>query len=159
MRLNRTKRSKYMQEIFNILFPLSITLMIETGIYMIIKHRDMKLFIVVSLLNLVLNPLMNVLLSWCIKEEYYWLFLSVFEIFTTLIESLVIWLFIKNKYLRILLFAILANSVSFGVGVALSFVFQTKITIIVLTSLFFAIYLVTYLVVFFSFCKQQRKES
>ena len=159
MRLNRTKRSKYMQEIFNILFPLSITLMIETGIYMIIKHRDMKLFIVVSLLNLVLNPLMNVLLSWCIKEEYYWLFLSVFEIFTTLIESLVIWLFIKNKYLRILLFAILANSVSFGVGVALSFAFQTKITIIVLTSLFFAIYLVTYLVVFFSFCKQQRKES
>ena len=148
-----------MQEIFNILFPLSITLMIETGIYMIIKHRDMKLFIVVSLLNLVLNPLMNVLLSWCIKEEYYWLFLSVFEIFTTLIESLVIWLFIKNKYLRILLFAILANSVSFGVGVALSFAFQTKITIIVLTSLFFAIYLVTYLVVFFSFCKQQRKES
>ena len=133
--------------------------MIETGIYMIIKHRDMKLFIVVSLLNLVLNPLMNVLLSWCIKEEYYWLFLSVFEIFTTLIESLVIWLFIKNKYLRILLFAILANSVSFGVGVALSFAFQTKITIIVLTSLFFAIYLVTYLVVFFSFCKQQRKES
>ena len=133
--------------------------MIETGIYMIIKHRDMKLFIVVSLLNLVLNPLMNVLLSWCIKEEYYWLFLSVFEIFTALIESLVIWLFIKNKYLRILLFAILANSVSFGVGVALSFVFQTKITIIVLTSLFFAIYLVTYLVVFFSFCKQQRKES
>ena len=148
-----------MQEIFNILFPLSITLMIETGIYMIIKHRDMKLFIVVSLLNLILNPLMNVLLSWCIKEEYYWLFLSVFEIFTTLIESLVIWLFIKNKYLRILLFAILANSVSFGVGVALSFAFQTKITIIVLTSLFFAIYLVTYLVVFFSFCKQQRKES
>ena len=148
-----------MQEIFNILFPLSITLMIETGIYMIIKHRDMKLFIVVSLLNLILNPLMNVLLSWCIKEEYYWLFLSVFEIFTTLIESLVIWVLIKNKYLRILLFAILANSVSFGVGVALSFAFQTKITIIVLTSLFFAIYLVTYLVVFFSFCKQQRKES
>ena len=131
--------------------------MIETGIYMTIKHRDMKLFIVVSLLNLVLNPLMNVLLSWCIKEEYYWLFLSVFEIFTTLIESLVIWLFIKNKYLRILLFAILANSVSFGVGVALSFAFQTKITIIVLTSLFFTIYLITYLVVFFSFCKQQRK--
>ena len=147
-----------MQEIFNILFPLSITLAIETGIYMIIKHRDMKLFIVVSLLNLVLNPTMNIVLTYVIRDKfYYYLFLTTFEIATIVIESLIIWHFIKVKYLKALVFAIIANAASFGVGYCLQFAFQTKITIIVLTSLFFAIYLVTYLVVFFSFCKQQRK--
>lgn len=149
-----------MKDILFILFPLVITLSIETGIYMILKHRDMKLFVVVSLMNVVLNISMNIVLTKCIHGEfYYYLFLVIFEIATTMIESLIVWFFMKFKYLKTLLFAAIANAASLAVGLSLSFAYDTKITIIVLTSLFFAIYLATYIVVLVSFCKQLRKES
>ena len=76
-----------------------------------------------------------------------------------MIESLIVWFFMKFKYLKTLLFAAIANAASLAVGLSLSFAYDTKITIIVLTSLFFAIYLATYIVVLVSFCKQLRKES
>ena len=149
-----------MKDILFILFPLVITLSIETGVYMILKHRDMKLFVVVSLMNVVLNISMNIVLTKCIRGEfYYYLFLVIFEIATTMIESLIVWFFMKFKYLKTLLFAAIANAASLAVGLSLSFAYDTKITIIVLTSLFFAIYLATYIVVLVSFCKQLRKES
>ena len=65
--------------VLSILFSLAITLSIETGIYMILKHRDLKLLLVVSLMNLALNPTMNILLIYVIKGEVaYWVFLGLF---------------------------------------------------------------------------------
>lgn len=134
----------------NFLLPLSITLALETGIYMILKHKDLKLFIVVTIMNLILNPMMNLILL-NIPNNYYWLSLSLFEIATVFIESLIVFLFLRKNYAKTLLFAFLANLLSFAIGLSLFFLYETKIAIIVVTSLFFIVYFVTFGVVFSSF--------
>ena len=84
-----------------LLFPLSITLAIEVPIYLLINWRDLKLFVTASVSNLVLNLLMNCILYFAIGQhnssEYY-SFLVFFEIATTLVESLIIFLVIRCKY-------------------------------------------------------------
>ena len=138
--------------LISVLFSLSITLLIETGIYMILKHRDLKLLLIVSLLNLVLNPAMNLIVFYFAKDEVtYWVILSIYEVMTTLVESLVIFLLMKFKYLKTLLFAVLANASSFLIGLLLRPVYETKTTVIVLTSLFFLGYLFIYLFDLISF--------
>lgn len=138
--------------LISILFSLSITLLIETGIYMILKHRDLKLLLIVSLLNLVLNPAMNLIIFYFAKDEVtYWVILSIYEVMTTLVESLVIFLLMKFKYLKTLLFAVLANASSFLIGLLLRPVYETKTTVIVLTLLFFLGYLFIYLFDLISF--------
>ena len=146
-----------MPNILAILFPLTITLFIETGIYMILKHRDLKLFLVVSLMNLILNPAMNIIFYFAIPDEKtYWLALAIAEISTTLIESLIVFLFMKIKYPKVLLFAFLANASSLVVGLLLRPVFETRTTIIVLTSLFFLGYLFIYIFILVSFVRQNK---
>ena len=138
--------------LISVLFSLSITLLIETGIYMILKHRDLKLLLIVSLLNLVLNPAMNLIVFYFAKDEVtYWVILSIYEVMTTLVESLVIFLLMKFKYLKTLLFALLANASSFLIGLLLRPVYETKTTVIVLTLLFFLGYLFIYLFDLISF--------
>ena len=149
-----------MPTILAILFPLTITLFIETGIYMILKHRDLKLFLVVSLMNLILNPAMNIIFYFAIPDEKtYWLALAIAEILTTLIESLIVFLFMKIKYPKVLLFAFLANAASLVVGLLLRPVFETRTTIIVLTSLFFLGYLFIYIFILVSFVRQNKDKQ
>ena len=141
--------------IVSILFSLAITLFIETGIYMILKHRDLKLLLIVSVLNLLLNPTMNIIFYFFVPDEKtYWLALVIAEILTTLIESVIVFLFMKFKYWKTLLFAAIANASSLLVGLLLRPVYETKTTIIVLTSLFFLGYLFTYIFVLVSFTRR-----
>lgn len=135
----------------NIVLPLAITLALETGVYMILKHRDLKLFIVVSIMNLILNLSMNIGLYFIKDEMTYWLILSISEVSTVLIESLIVYFFMRIKYLKVLLFAFLANLTSFLVGLLITPIYQTKIAAIVVCSLFFVIYLITFAFVFSSF--------
>lgn len=129
-----------------ILLPLAITLALETGIYMILKHRDFKLLVVVSLLNIILNPLMNIGLCYITDNTLYWVILSLSEIATVLLEAAVITLIFKMRFTKVLLFAFLANLLSFSVGLILFFtpIYQTKIAAIIVTGLFFSVYLFTY---------------
>lgn len=145
----------------NLILPLSITLAIETGIYMILKHKNLKLFFVVSILNLILNPLMNVGLSYIEEKLIYYLVLSASEIATTLIESLVVYLFIKEKYLKVLLYAAIANITSFLIGFVLTFtpIYQTRITIIVIVVLLLSVYLFTYIVTLLAFMRNYRNRD
>jgi len=145
----------------NLILPLSITLAIETGIYMILKHKNLKLFIVVSILNLILNPLMNVGLSYIEEKLIYYLVLSAAEIATILIESLVVYLFIKEKYLKVLLYAAIANISSFLIGFVLTFtpIYQTRITIIVIVVLFLSVYLFIYIVTLLAFIRNYRNRD
>ena len=145
--------------ILSILFSLSITLLIETGIYMILKHRDLKLLLVVSLMNLILNPAMNIIFYFAIPDERtYWIALAIAEVSTTLIESLIVFLFMRFKYPKVLLFAFLANLASLSIGLLLRPVYETKTTIIVLTSLFFLGYLFTYVFVLVSFTRRYNND-
>ena len=141
----------------NILLPLSITLAIETGIYMILKHKDLKLFIVVSLMNLILNPSMNIGLHFIKDDATYWILLAIFEVLTIAIESVVLKLFMKFHYLSCLVFSIHANVISFAVGMLLLPVYEMKITPIILSVIFLLIYLVTFGVVLFSTVRSHAK--
>ena len=122
---------------------------------MILKHRDLKLLLVVSLMNLILNPAMNIIFYYAIPDEKtYWIALAIAEVSTTLIESLIVFLLMRFKYPKVLLFAFLANLASLVVGLLLRPVYETKTTIIVLTSLFFLGYLFAYIFVLVSFTRR-----
>lgn len=144
--------------ILSIVFPLAVTLVIETGLYMILKHRDLKLFLVVGIMNAILNPTMNIVLLLCGDTQLkYWIILIVGEILTTFIESLVVFLFMKFKYLKILLFAVIANLGSFLIGLALEPLYGNKTILIIVTVVFLLIYIAIYLVVLISFFKKNRE--
>lgn len=141
----------------SIIFPLAVTLVIETGLYMILKHRDLKLFLVVGIMNILLNSTMNIILLLRGDTQFkYWLILIIGEASTTLIESLIVYLFMRFKYLKILLFAVIANLGSFLVGLALEPLFGNKTLLIVTTVVFLLIYIAIYLVVLISFFKKNR---
>lgn len=145
----------------NIILPLAITLTLETGIFMILKHRDLKLFIVVSIMNIILNPLMNISLSYVTNKTVYWITLSLAEVLTTFIESLIVYFFLKEKYLKVLLFSFIANATSFIVGLILTFtpIYQTKIASIVVCSLFVSVYLFSYVFTLVSFISHYRNRN
>ena len=147
--------------ILSLIFPLAVTLLIETGIYMILKHRDLKLFLVVSLMNLVLNPTMNIILLLCGDSQLkYWIILIIGEILTTFIESLIVYIFMRFKYLKILFFAVIANLASFLLGLALEPLYLNKTLLIVFTILFLLGYLAIYIIVLvFTIKKNMSVES
>ena len=141
----------------NFLLSLSITLAIETGIYMILKHKDLKLFIIVSLMNMVLNLGMNIALHFAHDEATYWILLTIFEVVTIVLESVILMLTMKFSFLRCLLFSIHANVISFAVGMLLLPVYEMKITPMILSVIFLLIYLVTFGVVLFSAVRSHAK--
>lgn len=141
--------------ILSIIFPLAATLIIETGLYMILKHRDLKLFLVVGMMNAILNPTMNLLIIHFGDTQFkYWLILSIGEVLTTLIESLIVFLFMRFKYLKILLFAFIANLASFLIGFLFEPVYDNKTLLVILTIVFLLIYLIIYIFVLISFLRK-----
>ena len=143
--------------ILSILFPLAVTLVIETGVYMILKHRDLKLFLAASIMNLVLNPTMNtILIQFGDTAIKYWLILIIGEVSTTLIESLIVFFFMRFKYLKILLFAVLANISSFLLGLALNQLYDYRTVLIVITILFLCFYTAMYFLVLILFIRKNR---
>lgn len=143
----------------NIILPLAITLALETGIYMILKHRDIKLLLVVSFLNVVLNMSMNIGLSFIDDKTIYWIVLSISEAVTVILESLVITLIMKFKYLKVLLFSVFANAVSLGVGLLIQPIYQTKTAVIIACGVFLAIYFFTYGFTLFAFMSNYRNRN
>ena len=142
-----------------ILFPLSLTLLIETVIYMFLKWGDIKLFLVVSIANLVLNTTMNFILLSISDINTYNIVLISYEIGTTLVEALIIFLFMRFKFWKTLLFAIAANGASFLMGFLLRDIYQTRTTIIVLTIIFFTLFLVFETVMIFIHSRKVHKTN
>ena len=131
----------------SILLSLAMTICIETYIYLLLKWRDLKLLAIVTLMNLILNTSMNIILIYCGNNQFtYWLILSIYEVSTIFIESLIIYLFMRFKYFKILLIALAANISSFLVGLALSPLFEYQIAAIILTIVFFLGYLAVYFI-------------
>ena len=133
-------------EVLSILFSLAITLCIETWIYMLLNRSSLKLFIVASLMNLVLNTSMNIILTIFGKDNLsYWLILSIYEVMTTLVESLIIFFIFKFKYFKTLLIALIANVSSFLIGLVLGSIHSNLVLLIIFTSLFFLGYIALYI--------------
>ena len=134
-------------EALSILFSLAITLCVETWIYMLLNRSSLKLFLVVSLMNLVSNTSMNIILTiFGTSDLAYWLILSIYEVMTTLVESLVIFLIFKFKYFKTLLVALIANGASFVIGLSLGPLYNNIILVIIFTSLFFLGYIAIYII-------------
>ena len=108
---------------------------------MFLKWGDLKLFIVVSIANIVLNTTMNLILFSIRDATVYYIFLFSYEIGTTLLEALLIFLLMRFKFPKILLFAIAANLASYLMGFVFKGIYQTKVTIIVVTLVLFALYI------------------
>lgn len=148
-----------MRYMLAIIFSLAITLCIETFVYMFLKPRDLKLFIIVSGLNIILNVTMNIILTYAIKEEIaYWIILSIYEVLTTLVEAMLITYLMKFRFLKVLLFAFIANLSSFLVGLALMPVHEYMIAIIILTFVFFLGYLAIYFTVLLKTIKESKNK-
>lgn len=129
-----------MIETWRILLSLSITLAFETFIYLFIKAFDLKLYISVVAMNLVLNVAMNLILL-IVGTNGYYLTLILSEINTIAIESLIIFAINKVKYPKCLLFSFLANVTSMLVGIIFWPFENEKMTVIVLTIIFASVFL------------------
>ena len=103
----------------DILFALSITLLLEPFLVSVFFRFDKKAFVISYLSNIVLNPAMNLILGQ-INREYYYMSLTLFEIATILIEAIILFFLLKRKAIRSFLAAISANAVSLGVGLAIN---------------------------------------
>lgn len=108
---------------------------------MFLKWGDIKLFLVASIANIVLNTVMNAILISINDQTIYNIVLISYEIGTTLLETLIITLFMRFKFWKVLLFAVTANGVSYLLGLPFQGIYQTRTTIIVLTIVFFVLYL------------------
>ena len=124
-----------------------LTLAIETPIYLILRWRDLKLFIICSALNMALNPTMNILLTYIIPEEHYMLSLVLLEVATIIVETIIICTICKTDVINTFSFAVLANGASLIVGLLSEAIYQTKVTIIVVTIVLSLSYLAFFLFV------------
>ncbi|MFA5486145.1 MAG: hypothetical protein WC275_03575 [Bacilli bacterium] len=108
--------SKYLSRFNFMLFALFITLFIETLWYFFLKKHDKKYLTFVLLMNIILNGLMNFVLIFAKSEEVYLLMLLSFEVFTIIIEAILITFIFKLKFTKVFLFALGANISSYLVG-------------------------------------------
>lgn len=122
----------------DLLFALSITLMIEPIIISSMRKFDLKLFITSLGLNIVLNTTMNFLLI-ILNQDHYYVYLAIFEFATVIIETLMIFMINKTDLQRTLLMTLLANLASFLVGFILNKVAIYKNVELILTIIFFVI--------------------
>ena len=153
---------RYNIDMLELLFPLSITLAIEVPIYLLLKWRDLKLFVTASVSNLVLNLLMNSILYFAIgphNSELYYGFLVFFEIFTTVIESLIIFFVMKCKYKEAVLHAFVANLTSLLVGLALNNLYDFYTLRIVLTLFFLSVFVFIEIITIIHYVKTHKKEN
>lgn len=103
----------------DILFALSITLLVEPIIIYLSNLKDYKLFIISFLSNLILNPFMNIALIY-LNHDHYYIYLAIFEFSTVILETLIIFFINKNNIRRTLIFVLLANLLSFAIGMMIN---------------------------------------
>ena len=126
----------------NIAFALFITLGVELLITTIFFFKDIKVLISLTIGNILLNLTMNMTIGVMPNETAYYIYLLSFELFTTLVEAIIL-IFICNKRpLKSFLVAILANGVSLGVGLLINHFeidIKTKMILTVIFALIYAI--------------------
>ena len=123
-----------------IILALAITLAIEVNLYMILDYKNLKLFVVVSIINIITNSSMNLILLSTRSDFYYYLILSIFEVSVVFLEALVVTLILKYKYTSSLLFSFIANTSSFLIGLLINQIVKTNTAMIIAIIIFMVIY-------------------
>ncbi len=103
----------------DILYALSITLLMEPLLVSAFFKMDKKAFIISFISNLILNPSMNLALGY-IDPDFYYMSLTLFEIMTVIIETLILILLGRKPIMKSLLAVFTANLASFLVGFGLN---------------------------------------
>ena len=129
-----------------IILALAITLAIEVNLYMILDCKNLKLFVVVSIINIITNSSMNLILLTTRSDFYYYLILSIFEVSVVFLEALVVTLILKYKYTSSLLFSFIANTSSFLVGLLINQIVKTNTAMIIAIIIFMVIYFTGFIV-------------
>ena len=129
-----------------IILALAITLAIEVSLYMILDYKNLKLFVVVSIVNIITNSSMNLILLTIRSDFYYYLILSIFEVGVVFLEALVVTLILKYKYTSSLLFSFIANTSSFLVGLLINQIVKTNTAMIIAIIIFMVIYFTGFIV-------------
>lgn len=130
----------------DILLALSITLMVELLIISLFFFKDIKVFISLSLANIVLNLTMNLLIRLMSNDFAYYLFLVLFEIGTVVVEALVLIFICKKSVIKSLLISLLANSSSLSVGLLINSFNPDNKTKMILFITFVVIYTIIFAV-------------
>ena len=125
-----------------IILALAITLAIEVNLYMILDYKNLKLFIVVSIINITTNSSMNLILLTTRNDFYYYLILSIFEVSVVFLEALVVTIILKYKYTSSLLFSLIANVSSFLMGLLINQIVKTNTAVIIAIIVFMVIYFI-----------------
>ena len=125
-----------------IILALAITLAIEVNLYMILDYKNLKLFIVVSIINIITNSSMNLILLTTRNDFYYYLILSIFEVSVVFLEALVVTIILKYKYTSSLLFSLIVNVSSFLMGLLINQIVKTNTAVIIAIIVFMVIYFI-----------------
>lgn len=125
----------------NIILSLMITLAVEVNIYLLLSNKSLKLFIVASLMNIVLNLTMNIILTNLPNLLWYLIILGIYEVTTIFVEALMVYFVCKYPFIRCLIASICANAASFLAGLLIYHFADIKIKKTILLIVFIAIYL------------------
>ncbi len=124
----------------DIILSLSITLAFELGITTIFFFKDMRVLVVLSIANIVLNVTMNLSIQLMPNALGYYLFLGFYELFTTAIEIIILIFICKKPVRKSILVSVCANVTSLGVGIIINQCNPDEKTKMILTLIFAFIY-------------------
>ena len=125
---------------------------------MFLNHRSIKLFLIVSIMNAVLNVTMNLILNLPSSLEAYFCMLVTYEIGTLFAEAVIIWKTMGIKFLKTLLFSLVANASSFLIGVLVGERLHAKETEMMIVSIIlYSLYLLLFVFVLLCFIRANHK--
>ena len=142
-----------------IILALAITLAIEVNLYMLLDYKNLKLFILVTIINVISNVSMNLILFFIQNETLYYVILSIYEISVVFLEAFFVTLFLKYKYTSSLLFSFMANLASFLMGLLINQLVKTKTAIIITIVAFMVIYFVGFAIFTYISAKEYEKRE
>ena len=102
-----------MIEILPILIKaLLITLVVELLMLFLLKERKIKIFIVCGIINIITNPILNIILQY---TNHYYLLLIILEIVIVIIEGIIYYLF-KKDIKKAFMISLICNLASLLMG-------------------------------------------
>lgn len=125
---------------------------------MFLNHHSIKLFLIASIMNVLLNVTMNLILSLPLPLEAYFGILVIYEIGTIFAEAVIIWKTMGIKFFKTLLYSLIANSASFLIGVLVGERLRAKETEMMIVSIIlYSLYLLLFAFVLLSFIRANHK--
>lgn len=106
--------------VLEILFHLSLTLMVELLIYGLMDSFKLKSFIALSAANITLNLSMNIIVTFMRSYTAYINFLAIAEVSVFIIEACLFYLFSNKPFWYCLLASLAANALSLALGVIIN---------------------------------------